>query len=1101
MASTDPYLLLDRQALTPRAAFQDVALPAIAFRAAQESGPRGTEPGARAALLIDAINGLLSGLRGPSAETPVPGQASGSTEALVAATLATPPEGGSSDLVSTINFLLDDILGLDRSSKLVDLTAFQWTSLVDGKPFITISFNYVPGAWPAAILEALELFSFDVDPEQLIRDHSYVFNLQKEIRDKLDGFVADFVGKATEGITGPERGIAQAAATALAKVLSSEIMTPLSQHLSENLLHLTLPSLSEITTILGDAFDGLGRDYFKAFLPEIAKAYAKLGLAEILTMLTSDSSPDWAQAIRSVGEGVLNPLIDNIVTRYLPPDSGPVPKIFDGVEFTEIFGKAIADFLIDFKALDQEIIDDFLGLDGNGFIEETIRDVLSDGLRDFVEDQFASAVEFLAGDFERVDLQEWFDGLDPQFNIQGFLGTFFTRYAGTQLAGLFVEIDSLPEELLSQLGSWLGSNLLGGTIEGAISDAIGSITIDAMAQLFGQATANVIGTTIFNGFGAILGAGVGAIAGSVVFELIDDLFDNAISDFFEDIIDWIRNDSPQAFYQTQLNTTLNEYQLIHEYSKDGSDELRGAVKGLSDAFEDRMDQVIAFVGEPAVVANGYHNVTMVWGKKHYDSKYAYFISSTETLRMAQSADPEFVVEHALGGALRNMSFHAGNTIIARAYDIWKADVASASSSNLAFVTPDAFSDLQNIIGLARFANDYRQDSTYFDLLMASDTPMAVTLLQQYLLADAKGFHDATILRGSALGFETIGSAAAGDIIHLDGPAWRAIARGGNDTIHIGAAPVQEIDGGSGTDMVVLGARTAYHAEMIDLAGSSIVLVDAASGLRITISSVEIFRFGGTTIEFDALTGDAGRNWLIGGSDAEVLFGGAGHDSLWGGDGDDILDGGSGDDIIDGGTGIDTASYVSAEGGIEIDLAWSEEQNTRGAGVDTLLAVEKVIGSAFNDIIGGNDGDNLLAGGNGSDLIDGGDGNDVIAGGFGSDNLWGGGGTDIFVFEGLGDSRLTALRSDGAKFLPDWIRDFVSGEDRIDLSAIDAKAATGANDAFTFIGAAAFTGQAGQLRYDLTGKAMHIMGDVDGDSRADFEIVAAGPILQATDFIL
>jgi hypothetical protein len=31
--------------------------------------------------------------------------------------------------------------------------------------------------------------------------------------------------------------------------------------------------------------------------------------------------------------------------------------------------------------------------------------------------------------------------------------------------------------------------------------------------------------------------------------------------------------------------------------------------------------------------------------------------------------------------------------------------------------------------------------------------------------------------------------------------------------------------------------------------------------------------------------------------------------------------------------------------------------------------------------------------------------------------------------------------------------------------------------------------------------MHIMGDVDGDGRADFEILAVTPVLVAADFIL
>lgn len=120
---------------------------------------------------------------------------------------------------------------------------------------------------------------------------------------------------------------------------------------------------------------------------------------------------------------------------------------------------------------------------------------------------------------------------------------------------------------------------------------------------------------------------------------------------------------------------------------------------------------------------------------------------------------------------------------------------------------------------------------------------------------------------------------------------------------------------------------------------------------------------------------------------------------------------------------------------------------------------------------------------------------------GGDMLEGGGGADIFAYAGANDSEAWH-RSDGKKQLPDIVSGFVPGEDRIDLSAIDAVAGTAGNDAFTFIGTAAFSGQSGQLRTDLSNGAAQILADLNGDGIADLHIVAmTATALVAADFIL
>jgi serralysin len=153
-------------------------------------------------------------------------------------------------------------------------------------------------------------------------------------------------------------------------------------------------------------------------------------------------------------------------------------------------------------------------------------------------------------------------------------------------------------------------------------------------------------------------------------------------------------------------------------------------------------------------------------------------------------------------------------------------------------------------------------------------------------------------------------------------------------------------------------------------------------------------------------------------------------------------------------------------------------------------IENAIGGNGIDKITGNARNNDLFGRNGNDTIKGNAGHDIIEGGLGRDIVYGGPGNDRFVFTKTTESRVGASR--------DIIQQFGVGADRIDLSDIDARTTIGGNQAFSFIGAAAFSGVAGQLR----GAAGLVQGDVNGDRIPDFEIkVIGGGALVRGDFIL
>jgi Ca2+-binding RTX toxin-like protein len=129
------------------------------------------------------------------------------------------------------------------------------------------------------------------------------------------------------------------------------------------------------------------------------------------------------------------------------------------------------------------------------------------------------------------------------------------------------------------------------------------------------------------------------------------------------------------------------------------------------------------------------------------------------------------------------------------------------------------------------------------------------------------------------------------------------------------------------------------------------------------------------------------------------------------------------------------------------------------------------GSAFDDHLTGNAGANQLSGGAGADV------------------LTGDAGADGFVFKAIQDS------------LPgheDQITDFSSLEhDRINLAGIDANTQVAGHQAFGYIGSAAFSDVAGQLRY-----ADHFLeGDINGDGTADFRVHTNVASLTHGDLIL
>jgi len=144
-----------------------------------------------------------------------------------------------------------------------------------------------------------------------------------------------------------------------------------------------------------------------------------------------------------------------------------------------------------------------------------------------------------------------------------------------------------------------------------------------------------------------------------------------------------------------------------------------------------------------------------------------------------------------------------------------------------------------------------------------------------------------------------------------------------------------------------------------------------------------------------------------------------------------------------------------------------------------VTIENAIGGSGNDLLIGNAVANVLMGGAG---------NDIIYGGGGGDTLWGGAGADTFVYGAASDSTFDA---------PDWIMDFTSGQDKIDLSGI-AQFSSG-SATLNFV--SGFTGHAGDaiLTYFAESNQTSLMIDLTGHRTVDFALGTVGQAM-TTDII-
>jgi serralysin len=241
---------------------------------------------------------------------------------------------------------------------------------------------------------------------------------------------------------------------------------------------------------------------------------------------------------------------------------------------------------------------------------------------------------------------------------------------------------------------------------------------------------------------------------------------------------------------------------------------------------------------------------------------------------------------------------------------------------------------------------------------------------------------------------------------------------------------------------------------------------------ITGTEVDHFGWVGTLSPLDiAVIQDkygVNEEWAIG-NDSYLIkdFNGPGnfHAAIWDGGGvDEIRYDGSRDAVID--LRPATLKYEEGGGG-RVSYA---DGLFGGFTIANGVTIENALAGSGNDLLIGNDAANHLEGGAGNDRLVGDAGNDRLVGGRGSDTLDGGAGTDTFVFASNADSVLGSLR--------DLILGFEQGQDKIDLSMLNAS---------RFVGTGNFTGRVGEVRFANFEGSTVIELDSNGDRLADFQV--------------
>lgn len=275
------------------------------------------------------------------------------------------------------------------------------------------------------------------------------------------------------------------------------------------------------------------------------------------------------------------------------------------------------------------------------------------------------------------------------------------------------------------------------------------------------------------------------------------------------------------------------------------------------------------------------------------------------------------------------------------------------------------------------------------------------------LVSSNGFNidgnggDDTITTGS--GNDSIDGGDDNDTINAGNGINTVIGGSGDDDITTGSGN-DEIDGGADNDVINAGSGNdninGGDGDDIITAGTGTDTIDGGSGTN-TLTYENVGSSGVTV----TVTG-TGTGSVLGTSIADTftnttVISGTDYDDTFVSNGSGNTFDGLGEDVNG-----DTISYSTAGDSVNVDLG-SGTGTVSGTGTpDTLVNIENIIGTIYDDILTGSSGNNTITALDGDDVIDTGEGNNVVFGDGGADTITGGSGNDS-INGGTGDDIIDA----------------------------------------------------------------------------------------------